>query len=124
MTAQAQVAIKAAMSVARDVAEGRVSPAQLEAAVVEECRAIIGTVAGPDDPLWPLQLDVARQVLASGGVPADELAEWLAVMRAAQGPEPVVVAAGWIEQLLERLAEDDDEPPEDLESAPGLVSQN
>jgi hypothetical protein len=74
-------AIKAASSVARDAAEGRLSPAALEQHAVTECRGLFGTVAGPDDPLWSLHLDVARQVLALDGVPADELAEWLAVAR-------------------------------------------
>lgn len=78
------VAIKAAMGVARDVAEGRLSPAALEAAAVAECRTLVGQVIGPDDAVWPLQLEVARGVLAAGGVPADELAEWLAVQRQAE----------------------------------------
>lgn len=38
------------------------------------------------DALWPLQLDVCRAVLAAGGIPPDELAEWLAVAR--RGTEP------------------------------------
>jgi hypothetical protein len=77
--------IKSAASVARDVAEGRLDPAALDAAVAEECRELFGTVAGPVDPLWPLQVDVARQVLALGGVPADELTEWTAVVRRRAG---------------------------------------
>lgn len=81
-------AIKAAASVARDVADGKLAAANLEAAAAAECRALFGTVAGPDDPLWPLQVDIARQVLALDGVPADELAEWLAVARQRNG-EPV-----------------------------------
>lgn len=75
------------MSVGRDVAEGRLSPAALEAAAVEECRQLVGQVIGPDDALWGLQLEVCRGVLAAGGVPANELAEWLAVAQAAEGVE-------------------------------------
>lgn len=78
-------AIKAAMAVGRDVAEGRLSPTALEAAAVEECRRLVRQVIGPDDALWPLQLEVARGVLAAGGVPGNELAEWLAVQRQAEG---------------------------------------
>ncbi|MDV3291904.1 flagellar hook-length control protein [Mycobacterium avium] len=81
-------AIKAAASVARDVADGKLSPSDLEAQAAAELTQLVGTVAGPDDPIWPLQLDIARQVLALGGVPADELAEWLAVARHRAG-EPV-----------------------------------
>jgi hypothetical protein len=48
------------------------SPAALDAAVADECRTLFGTVAGPEDA-WLLHPDAARQVLALGGVPADEL---------------------------------------------------
>lgn len=105
----AQDAIKAAMSVAKDVAEGRLDPAELDATVVAECRALFGRVDGREDPLWDLQLDVARQVLGLDGIPVDELAEWLAVARQAQGieaePDP-----SWIEDALAQF--DDDEDPE------------
>ena len=42
-----QGAIKAAMAVARDVAEGRVDPAELDALAVAECRRVAFVVAGP-----------------------------------------------------------------------------
>lgn len=98
-------AIKAAMSVGRDVAEGRMSPAALEAAAVEECRALVGRVIGPDDALWGLQLEVCRGVLAAGGVAANELAEWLAVAQAAEVLPPATVdeferEPSWIENAL------------------------
>ncbi|MCH9730623.1 MAG: flagellar hook-length control protein, partial [Actinomycetia bacterium] len=57
-----QDVIASAMSVARDAAEGRLDPANLEAAAVEECRALVGTVTGPDNPLWGLQVEIARGV--------------------------------------------------------------
>lgn len=69
------------MSVARDAAEGRVSTADLEQVAADACRDLVGVVRGPGDPLWPLHLEIARQVLARSGVPVDELAEWLAVAR-------------------------------------------
>ncbi|WP_237073244.1 flagellar hook-length control protein [Mycobacterium avium] len=72
-------AIKAASSVARDIADGTLSPTDLEGQAVAELRALVGEVVGPDDPAWSLQCDIARQVLALDGVPADELAEWLGV---------------------------------------------
>lgn len=86
-------AIESAMSIADDVAQDRLSPAALETAAVAECRALFGTVTGQGDPLWDLHRDVARQVLALDGVPADELSEWLAVARQRAGeplstPEP------------------------------------
>ncbi len=79
MTTQADI-ISASMSVARDVAEGRISPAELEAEAAEECRRLFATVT-PDGPLWPLQVEVARGVLASGQFDPNELAEWAAVAR-------------------------------------------
>jgi hypothetical protein len=77
----AEDVIRAAASVGRDVAEGRLDPAALDGAVTDECRTLFGVVVGPDDPLWALQVDIARQVLSLGGVSADELSEWLAVAR-------------------------------------------
>ncbi len=76
-----QEVITAAMGVARDAAEGRLDPAELEAAAVQECRQLFAAVTGPDSPMWELQLEVARGVLAASGLPADELQEWLAVAR-------------------------------------------
>lgn len=73
--------IKSAAAVARDAAEGRLSSAELDQAVADECRELFGIVAGPDDPLWPLHVDIARQVLAAGGLPAAEAAEWAAVLK-------------------------------------------
>lgn len=73
-------AIKAASSVARDIAEGRLSPDDLEHRAVAELTALAGTVTGPGDPLWPVQVEIARGVLAAGGIDADELREWAAVM--------------------------------------------
>jgi hypothetical protein len=75
--------IRAAASVARDAAEGRLNPAALQEQAVAECRELFGTVAGPGDALWEIQVEVARAVLAQKGIPADELAECLAVARPA-----------------------------------------
>jgi len=53
----------------------------LQEQAVAECRELFGTVAGPGDALWELQVKVARDVLAQKGISADELTEWLAVAR-------------------------------------------
>lgn len=73
--------IKSAAAVARDAAEGRLSPAALDRALADECRALVGQVVGDSDPLWPLQKDITRQALAAGALSADELSEWAAVIR-------------------------------------------
>ncbi|KUI11446.1 hypothetical protein AU192_01295 [Mycobacterium lehmannii] len=73
--------IRAAASVGRDAAEGRLSPAELDQEVADQCRALFGIVAGPDDPLWPLHQDISRQSIAAGALSADELSEWAAVIR-------------------------------------------
>lgn len=87
-------AIKAAMSIANDVAAGNLDPAALEQQAVAECRRLFGYVAGPDDPLWELHVEVARQVLAvGGGIPADELAEWVAVERLREDDSATVEGA-------------------------------
>ena len=105
MTATREQAIKASMSIARDIAEGHLNPAELVQAVITEVRNLAGKVVGPPDPLWELQVDIARQVLAvGGGIGVDELAEWVAVYRAADD-QPATPARSWIEQAL---AEGDD----------------
>jgi hypothetical protein len=73
--------VEAAMSIAEDISAGRLDPAALVSQVVDTCRDLLSTVAGPDDPIWAVQVQVCRGVLAAGGIPADELAEWLAVAR-------------------------------------------
>ncbi|MGD1282060.1 flagellar hook-length control protein [Mycobacterium seoulense] len=88
MTITTEDAIKAAASVARDVADGKLSPADLERQAVAELQQLVGEVVGPGDPVWELQVQIARGVLATGGIPATELAEWAAVERQRAG-EPV-----------------------------------
>lgn len=101
-------AVNAALDVADDVAKGNLDPADLEAAAVEECRRLFATVTGPEDPLWGVHVAVARQVLAvGGGIPADEIAEWLAVTRSAEAAAGVRERS-WIEQAL-ATGEDDEE---------------
>ncbi|WP_166905940.1 flagellar hook-length control protein [Mycobacterium sp. DL440] len=100
--------VDAAMSVAEDIATGRVDTAQLDVAVQAECRELFGRVAGEGDPLWDLHVSVARQVLGLDGIPVDELAEWLAVSRAAQGVEVVEAVPSWIERALAAFDDDED----------------
>ena len=106
----AKAAVTAALAIAEDVTAGQLDPLALQAAAVQECRELFARVAGPEDPLWAVHVDVARQVLAvGGGIPVDELAEWVAVYRAAEAdaevaPVPavtVVSGRSWIEAALE-----------------------
>jgi hypothetical protein len=73
--------VEAAMSVAEDLTSGALDPAALVSEVAATCRDLFAEVVGPDDPIWAVQAQVCRGVLAAGGIPADELAEWLAVAR-------------------------------------------
>lgn len=84
-------AIKAAMQVARDVTAGTLDPANLDDVLRAECRAEFAAVAGPGDPLWDLHLEVARDVLRRNGIPAGELAEWLAVSRRSEAVDAEAV---------------------------------
>lgn len=95
MTAPSTAAdvINAAAAIATDAAEGRLDPAALDAELAAACTELMGTVVGPDDPLFGLQLNIARQVIAAGGVPTDELAEWLAVQRRREGADADATAA-------------------------------
>ena len=104
-----KAAVTAALQIAEDVTAGQLDVTALDAVAVAECRNLFARVVGPTDPLWEMHVDVARQVLAvGGGVPVDELAEWVAVYRAAEvdaavvAPEVVPADRGpsWIETAL------------------------
>jgi hypothetical protein len=86
-------AIVSALAVAEDIDAGRIDPAVLDAELADRCRGLVGTVVGEGDPLWPLQIDITRQVLGLGGVPTTELAEWLAVGRHPAGDPDMPVDA-------------------------------
>ncbi|AQT78306.1 flagellar hook-length control protein [Mycolicibacterium litorale] len=104
-------AITAALAVAEDIAEGRLDPAELAAVAAAEARAAFGRVVGEGDEMWELHVDVARQCLAVGGwITSDELAEWVAVYRAAEGPPPA--PQSWIEQALAASADEDGDDDE------------
>ncbi|QPG72132.1 flagellar hook-length control protein [Mycolicibacterium mucogenicum DSM 44124] len=94
------------MQMARDLVDGRITPADVEGPAVAQCEQLFGTVSAPGDPLWELQCRVARGVLAAGGIPANELAEWLAVTRLAEG-EPEA-GPSWIERALAEGIDDQD----------------
>lgn len=99
-----QTAIKAAMGIAREIADGQLAVGQLEVEAAAECRALFGTVIGPEDPLWPVHCDVARQAVALGALSGDELAEWAVVFRPSAEPQQ-----SWIEQALELAADGEDD---------------
>lgn len=104
--------VASALSIAEAVTYGHMSTEDLETAAIEQCKELFGTVYGPEDPLWELQVSVVRQVLAFGGMTADELAEWLAVQRSREGTPVGEPEVSWIEQAL---ALDDDEDDHDAE---------
>ena len=69
------------MSVAKDLAEGRLTADQLQSYAATSCHELLSTVVGPSDALWDVQLGICRGVLAARGLSVDELTEWLAVAR-------------------------------------------
>ncbi|MGE2690097.1 flagellar hook-length control protein [Mycolicibacterium pulveris] len=83
-----RMAYTSAMSLADDIAQGRVNPEALDAAVIEESRRLFGTVVGPGDPLWELQVDIARQAIALGALSSNELQEWVAVLGGVKADAP------------------------------------
>ena len=104
-----KAAVTAALAIAEDVTAGQLDVTTLDALALEECRGLFSRVVGPGDVLWDLHVEVARQVLAvGGGVPTDELAEWVAVYRAAEAEAaaelaaavPAVSGPSWIETAL------------------------
>ncbi len=124
-------AIKAAASVARDVADGKLSPNDLQAQAVAECRELFGTVIGEDYALWSLHADVARQAVSLGALSADELSEWAAVMRHKAGkaveppaphdyPLPAVSLAS-VAQSQPETTDDDNDGGEPDNSEPAAL---
>lgn len=103
-------AINSAMTLAENVAAGKIDPAALEDELVAECRELFGVVAGGGDPLWPLHIDVTRQSIDAGALSADELAEWAAVIRRR---EQQIRAVGDAETPV---APPEDNPPPDTDS--------
>lgn len=119
-------AIRAATSIARDVADGKLSPTDLEAQAVTELKELVGTVVGEGDPLWTLQCEIARQAVGLGALSPEALREWAAVLDRQRGVEPVeavetaprddlptpVSLASVDESHQESPADDDDAEPE------------
>ena len=115
-------AVKAAMSVAEDIAEGRLDPATVQQQAVTEMREMFGSVVGEGDPLWTLHADVARQAIGLGALSADELSEWAAVMRhnAGEAVEPPAPHDDPLPAVsLASVAESGPESPDDEDGAPG-----
>lgn len=102
-------AVKAAMAIAEDVTAGRVQVSDLEQAAVDQCRELFGVVYGPDDALWALHGDIARQYLHAGGMSVDELSEWLAVLRTREGLPVMEPEPSWIEQALAAGGDEDND---------------
>jgi hypothetical protein len=72
------------------VSEGRLTAATMAEAAVRRCREVFGQCNGPTDPLWPVHVDICRQVFGHGGLPASEVAQWLAVARSRENPHALV----------------------------------
>lgn len=119
-TATTSDVITAAMSIASDAADGKLSPTDLQATAVAECRELFGTVIGDGDALWALHADVARQAIALGALSADELCEWAAVMRHRAGepsepPNPPIdllppESAASVDESQSEPTDDGDDP--------------
>lgn len=76
------------------VSEGRLTAATLAEAAEARCREVLGQCDGPSDPLWPVHVEIARQVLGHGGLPASELAQWLSVARSRENPHASTTTPG------------------------------
>lgn len=86
-------AVDALGPVMRAVAEGKLRAADMERMAAERSREMFCDVVGPDDPLWPDQVAVARGVLAHNGIPAAELQQWLSAVRSHENPDMAMLYA-------------------------------
>ncbi|WP_016889717.1 hypothetical protein [Mycobacteroides abscessus] len=105
-------AVRAAMSVAEDITRGKLTPGDMDAQLVTECRRLFGPVTGPGDPLWEMHVGIARQVLGLDGIPVDELAERVDAARRSQRTARPVSEPSWIERVLaeQSTADNESEP--------------
>jgi hypothetical protein len=69
-----------------EVSEGKLTAATMADRAVQRCRKVFGQCDGPTDHLWPVHVDLCRAVLGHAGIPASELAQWLAVARNHEDP--------------------------------------
>lgn len=93
MTALGAPDVAAAEAVAvlmTEVSEGRLTVATMAERAVARCREVFGHCDGPTDPLWPVHVELAREVLGHGGLPAAELAQWTAAARSRENPGAAV----------------------------------
>lgn len=98
-------AIEAVMQIAADLAEGKITPAEVEVPAVEQCRQLFSHVVDDGSELAELQASVARKAIAAGLIPVNELSEWVAVFTPDVEPEPEL---SWIERVLADGADDED----------------
>ncbi len=80
-------AVDAVAVVMRRVAEGTLTGAAMASRAAQRCSEVFAVCDGPTDPLWPAHVAICRAVLGFGGLPAAELAQWLAVARNRENPE-------------------------------------
>ncbi len=80
-------AVDAVAVLMRQVAEGTLTGAVMASQAAQRCREVFAVCDGPTDPLWPAHVEICRSVLGFGGLPAAELAQWLAVARNREDPE-------------------------------------
>lgn len=69
-----------------EVSEGRLTASTMADRAAARVREVFGECGGPADPLWPVHVELCRQVLGHGGIPAAELAQWLSVARSRENP--------------------------------------
>lgn len=98
-----------------EVSEGALTAATMADRAVQRCREVFGQCDGPTDPLWPVHVDLCRAVLGHGGIPASELAQWLAVARNRENPGTAAVypTAQFSSGVDARSLGDGDAEPED-----------
>ena len=91
-----------AVEIAKDVAAGRLNPFDMEGELLAEMRKLFAFVDGPDDPLWEIQMGVARGILGLDGIPYNELCEWAAVHKDRPAGEAPVRTVDW-DAVQERI---------------------
>jgi hypothetical protein len=111
-------AVDAVAVLMRQVAEGTLTGAVIASQAAQRCREVFAVCDGPSDPLWPAHVEICRSVLGFGGLPAAEVAQWLAVARNREDPAgstlrpPALNSSDREPYNREHASVDDDADPE------------
>jgi hypothetical protein len=96
-----------------EVSAGTLTAATMADRAVARCREVFGQCDGPTDVLWSVHVEICRAVLGHGGLPASEVAQFLAVARNRENPGAAADSTGSVSSALDALSPENGDADED-----------